>query len=195
MKTSESEFARHKSNPEAVAPPKKAGQRSRGASSTAAEVYAVAQELERTGRLGVARAHTQHGTTSVYDHVVSVALVSARMADRLERMGFAVDRASLIRGALLHDYFLYDWHDLRALDRIKGYTHPFIALGHASEDFELTKRERNIISRHMFPLVPLPPTCREAWIVTMADKYCAAAETVAPRVGRFIEMMSRATRR
>ena len=45
------------------------------------------------------------------------------------------------------------------------------------EDLE---REENIIHRHMFPLTPMPPTTREAWIVCLADKYCAAAETVEP---------------
>ena len=44
----------------------------------------------------------------------------------------------------------------------------------------LTPREENIIHRHMFPLTPMPPTTREAWIVCLADKYCAAAETVEP---------------
>ena len=30
----------------------------------------------------------------------------------------------------------------------------------------------------MFPLVPIPPRCKEAWIVCVADKYCALGETV-----------------
>ena len=38
--------------------------------------------------------------------------------------------------------------------------------------------------RHMFPLVPVPPTCREAWIVCLADKWCALRETVAGRLRR-----------
>lgn len=47
-------------------------------------------------------------------------------------------------------------------------------------DYHLTPREENIIARHMFPLVPLPPTCREAWLVCAADKYCALLETLHP---------------
>ena len=35
-----------------------------------------------------------------------------------------------------------------------------------------------------FPLVPVPPTCREAWIVCLADKWCALCETVAGRLPR-----------
>ena len=114
----------------------------------------------------------------MYAHVVSVASASVRAADVLRRVGVSVDRASLVRGALLHDYFLYDWHDPDPSHNLHGFKHPYFALQRANEDFDLTARERNIIVRHMFPLVPVPPTCREAWIVCLADKYCALAETL-----------------
>lgn len=42
----------------------------------------------------------------------------------------------------------------------------------------------------MFPLVPLPPTCIEGWIVTVADKYCALRETVAARIPRVQHLLS-----
>ena len=114
----------------------------------------------------------------------AVARASLSFAERLGRAGISVDRASLLRGALLHDYFLYDWHDPDPSHRLHGFRHPFFALARAEEDFELTPRERNIIVRHMFPLVPVPPTCREAWIVCLADKWCALRETVAGRLRR-----------
>ena len=138
----------------------------RCATSPIDEVAHIAHVLETQGRFGLTRGFIQHGTMSVHAHVISVAHASLAMAGRLERLGVRIDRASLIRGALLHDYFLYDWHDPRA-----------------EEDFEdLTPRERNIISRHMFPLVPIPPTCREAWLVCLADKACALHETIAGRL-------------
>lgn len=146
------------------------------------EVAAQAARLERDGRLGQCRDFIQHGDVSVYDHVVSVAEQSCRMADALARLGLRVDLDSLVRGALLHDYFLYDWHDPDPSHRLHGFRHPFFALANAERDFDLTPRERNVIVRHMFPLVPVPPTCREAWIVCVADKACALRETIAPRV-------------
>ena len=146
------------------------------------EVARIARELESHGRFGLTRGFIQHGDVSVYEHVVSVARASAAAGAALERMGVRVDRPSLIRGALLHDYFLYDWHDPDPSHRLHGFTHPAAALARALEDFELTERERNIIARHMFPLVPIPPTCREAWIVCMADKACALHETIAARL-------------
>lgn len=90
-----------------------------------------------------------------------------------------VDKQALIRGAMLHDYFLYDWHDTNnAAHRWHGFTHPSTALRNAREDFELTAVECDIIEHHMFPLVPYPPKSREAWIVCTADKICALKETL-----------------
>lgn len=148
----------------------------------AAEVRAVAARLEAEGRLGLTRGFLQHGSMSVYAHVCAVACASLAAADALARAGIRVDRASLTRGALLHDYFLYDWHDADNGHRWHGFTHPRTALENASADFDLTPRERNIIIHHMFPLVPVPPTCREAWIVCLADKWCALRETVSGRL-------------
>lgn len=152
------------------------------ARTTAPEVAAEATRLECEGRLGLCREFVQHGDVSVYEHVVAVAVESCRMADALARHGIAVDRPSLVRGALLHDYFLYDWHDPDPSHRLHGFRHPFFALRNAEDDFTLDERERNIIARHMFPLVPVPPTCREAWIVCGADKLVALRETLDSRV-------------
>lgn len=156
------------------------------------EVELAARALESQGRFGLTRGFIQHGDVSVHAHVLSVSRTSIAMADFLGRAGVRVDRASLIRGALLHDYFLYDWHDPDPSHRLHGFTHPFAALARAEEDFELTARERNIIARHMFPLVPVPPTCREAWIVCLADKACALHETIAGRLPKRASSKNRA---
>ena len=145
---------------------------------------AILEKYDRHPEVQRMREFIQHGDVAVYAHVTSVARASLSFAARLGRVGVSVDRASLLRGALLHDYFLYDWHDPDPSHRLHGFRHPFFALTRAEEDFELTPRERNIIARHMFPLVPVPPTCREAWIVCLADKWCALRETVAGRLPR-----------
>ena len=84
------------------------------------EVARIARELESHGRFGLTRGFIQHGDVSVYEHVVSVARASAAAGAFLERIGVRVDRPSLIRGALLHDYFLYDWHDPDPSHRLPG---------------------------------------------------------------------------
>lgn len=84
---------------------------------------------------------------------------------------------ALVIGALLHDYFLYDWHDGKGR-HFHGFTHPECAFRNAEKDYTLSPRVKNIIIRHMFPLTPVPPTCTEAWIVCIADKICAIEETL-----------------
>lgn len=136
-------------------------------------------ELLDNSRYSMTKDFIQHGSVSVYEHCISVAAESVRLA---RAMKLDVDIDSLIRGALLHDYFLYDWHDNPdGRHNVHGFTHPYTALRNASSDFELTRKERDIIVHHMFPLVPLPPHSKEAWLVCLADKICATKETIMMR--------------
>lgn len=123
------------------------------------------------------REHIQHGNMTVNNHVMNVAAYSIAFSDKLH---IPCSRRELIRGALLHDYFLYDWHEPHKKNPLKlhGFFHPGIALKNASEEYELTDREKDIIRKHMWPLTVVPPLCREAWIVTTADKYCSLMETL-----------------
>ncbi|MBE5960909.1 MAG: HD domain-containing protein [Lachnospiraceae bacterium] len=131
--------------------------------------------LNRTSRFPQTKGYIQHGRVSVYEHSIHVARVSCKLALFLH---LRVDYASLIRGGLLHDYFLYDWHDSDKSHRLHGFRHPKTALRNAKEDFDLTKTEQNIIVSHMFPLTLRSfPCCLEAWIVCIADKICATKET------------------
>ena len=103
-------------------------------------------------------------------HIVSnVARMSVKIAKWLP---IQVNMDALVIGALLHDYFLYDWHDGKGR-HFHGFTHPGCAKRNAEMDYTLSPRVKNIIARHMFPLTPVPPTCTEAWIVCIADKICA----------------------
>ena len=96
-----------------------------------------------------------------------------------EKYNLSVDYYSLITGALLHDYFLYDWHDKEdGHKRPHGFYHPSAALANAERDFEINSRTKNIIKRHMFPLTPIPPVCLEGWVVCIADKICSTKETI-----------------
>lgn len=139
--------------------------------------YDILEELCKNSMILESCQYMQHGSTSVFRHSVSVAYVCYYLA---EKMNAPVDTKSLIRGALLHDYFLYDWHkpDLENPHKLHGFYHPGKALRNASREYKLTEREKDIIKKHMWPLTVVPPACREAWIVTMADKWCSLMETL-----------------
>lgn len=130
--------------------------------------------ISNSGQFSKTRQFIQHSDTSVYSHCVAVAYVSLWFSYRLH---ISVSKQSLLMGAFLHDYFLYDWHENDPSHRLHGFTHPKRALINATADWNLSDRTQNIILRHMFPLTPVPPACREAWLVCLADKVCALAET------------------
>ena len=132
----------------------------------------LASPILETGKLEPMRQFIQHGTCTCYDHCLTVARTALAMAMKLP-FKFKMDQ--LVRGALLHDYFLYDWHTVK-LDKLHGFAHPKIALENARKEFDLTPIEENIIVRHMFPLTPVPPKYRESLLVTIADKHCANKE-------------------
>ncbi len=127
----------------------------------------------------------QHGNVTVYEHCLHVALCAVKINKVL---GVHCKERSLVRGALLHDYFLYDWHNADAPGNIHpklhGFYHPGIALRNATRDFVLSEREKDIIGKHMWPLTLNPPRCREAWIVCLADKYSSTLETLKLRKGK-----------
>lgn len=117
----------------------------------------------------------QHGTTSVLEHSVKVTALALKLA---QEWHIPVNARALARGSLLHDYFLYDWHDPEPWHKLHGFRHPFFACKNAVRDFGIGNHEQSMIKTHMFPLVPLPPTNREAALLCLADKIAAANETI-----------------
>lgn len=133
-------------------------------------------EICSHGRFADTAEFIQHGKTSCQLHTIAVAYYSRAVARRLH---IPCNERSLVRGALLHDYFLYDWHKKDTYEGLHGFTHPGVALYNACADFDLSDREKNIIKRHMFPLTPVPPVTTEGWIVCLVDKCCSIYEVFA----------------
>lgn len=123
------------------------------------------------------KAYIQHGNMTVQEHCINVAKTSLAICDKFR---IKCSTRDLVRGALLHDYFLYDWHktDTIKTHNLHGFFHPGKALKNAKKEYQLTRRQEDIIKKHMWPLTVAPPVCREAWIVTIADKYCSLMETL-----------------
>ena len=138
--------------------------------------FRIVTEISKSSSLSSEAEYTQHGNTSCLRHSLGVAYYSYKLATRLGENKFATEE--LIRGALLHDYFLYDWHyNAFPPNGLHGFSHPFTAWQNASQDFSLTEREANIIKSHMFPLTLTKiPKYRESVIVTLVDKYCSLVE-------------------
>lgn len=131
---------------------------------------------------------TQHADISCLEHCLLVAYVSYRLC-RLLRL----NASSAARGGLLHDFFLYDWHNKNVredlcsgIGSLHGFTHPDTALKNALEYFDLSDMEQDIIARHMWPLTIKLPRYRETLIVSIADKICTFLEIT--RLCRLMKM-------
>ena len=106
-------------------------------------------DILRSPTMDQERTIPQHGSTTCYDHSVAVTLCSIRLA---QKWGWDVDWRSLVRGALLHDYFLYNWREHNRDHKLHGFYHARKAMENAERDFGLNPVEANIIHRHMFPI-------------------------------------------
>lgn len=146
------------------------------------EIEELLHGLHQTKEAEMMKSHVQHGKISTYDHVIGVTRLSFYLNRRLH---LGADDAQLVRGAFLHDFYLYDWHENAYFGRLHGMRHPAIALENAMKRYKLTEVERNIIKSHMWPLTLFSvPMCRAAFIVCLADKIRSAYETVACRRGQ-----------
>lgn len=138
-----------------------------------AEIY-ISQIIEKS-RLKETNQFIHHGHTTILEHNMAVARKAYRIAKGLK---LKVSEKELIFGAMLHDYYFYDWHEKDAGHRLHGYYHPGISLKNAIKEMELTNIEKDIIKKHMFPLTLSPPKYKESVIVCLADKICALEETI-----------------
>jgi uncharacterized protein len=115
--------------------------------------------------------HNHHRGKTRLDHVKEVAWLSFLCGKRL-----SLDCRAIVRGALLHDLFFYDW--LREGPRLHGFRHPNISLKNARKVTSLSKKEEDIIKKHMWPLTIIPPFYKESLIVSLVDTFCSTRDYI-----------------
>jgi uncharacterized protein len=113
--------------------------------------------------------YEHHRGKTRLEHVKEVAYISFLWGKRL-----SLDCDSITRGALLHDLFFYDW--LREGPRLHGFRHHNIALKNARKITRLSKKEEDIIKKHMWPLTVVPPRYLESLVVSLVDTFCSAKD-------------------
>ena len=135
----------------------------------------LAEPIRDSEKFAECKQFIQHGAVSVYEHSVAVAQTSFAIAEIFKLS----DKRSLIRAALLHDFFLYDWHVPERMWSFHGWTHPVTAANNARLYFNVTDKEWSLIRTHMWPFTLLhPPKYREGWIICLADKVVSIVETL-----------------
>lgn len=149
------------------------------------EYYNCIKDIIETDIVQEMDNYIQHGTTTCLKHCIDVSYNSYKIAKKLK-----LDYKAVARAGLLHDLFLYDWHDLpkikiTKLFQMHGYTHSTIALENAIKHFELTDKEKDIICKHMWPLTLTKiPKYKESILVSLVDKCISLKETINPYVNK-----------
>ena len=135
------------------------------------EFIALAADIITSDEYRRLRGQRHHVRGTVYSHSLKVAYLCYRHA---RRRGRQANARELVRGALLHDLYLYE---RRGAGLRHWFVHPKYALKNAKALFpDLTPRESDIIRRHMFPLTPIPPKYKEGWLVCYFDKVAAVSD-------------------
>lgn len=111
-----------------------------------------------------------HGVTR-FDHSLRVSYYSYKIAKFLK-----LDYQSVARAGLLHDFFLSDENRDKKERFLSVFKHPKICVLNSIINFDLSRKEIDIISSHMFPISFKIPKYMESWIVSFVDKGVAIYE-------------------
>lgn len=135
------------------------------------------KKIEKEKKVLEMKKYIQHGNTSTFKHCFLVSYICFRLA---KEKNMKVNYPSLIRGAFLHDFYLYDWHEKSITHRFHGFFHPVVSLKNAKTYFDdINLIEENMILSHMWPLTFRKiPKCKEAFLLCMVDKYLSLLETL-----------------
>lgn len=131
------------------------------------EYCAAVEDLLRHEKVKEMKNYPHHGKIDTHFHSVYVSFHVFKISKAL-----GLDFRSITRAALLHDFYLYDWHTTKH-EEMHAWYHPKEAVKNAEKYFgELSDMQKEMILHHMWPLAKTPRTIGGA-ILTMCDKHCA----------------------
>ena len=142
------------------------------------ELEAIYQSFFNNEKIIRMKEIEMHRGSDTFTHSFKVAKVAIKRALRHKK----VDLKAVLVGAILHDYYLYDWRRDRSLLKKHGKNHPKIAAKNAVEDFGIDEFVQSIIKAHMWPINFKDfPKSKEARIVNLADDHIALKESLTSR--------------
>lgn len=140
-----------------------------------AEFKEIIKDITENSNVTALKDHIQHINSSRYAHCEEVALYTFLICKKLK-----LDYISATRGAMLHDFYFYNWRNkhVEGQKKFHLFRHPRIALENALDIFDLNDMEKDIIIKHMWPVTIEFPKSIEGFILTFVDKYCALSESL-----------------
>ena len=117
---------------------------------------------------------SMHRGSNCYLHSFKVAKKAIKKSLNRKDINLEV----VLLGAILHDYYLYDWRKDRSKLKKHGKNHPSVAIENAIRDFNISEDVKGVIKSHMWPLnIKEYPKSKEAKIVSIADKAVTIGES------------------
>ena len=140
------------------------------------EFWEIIKPLWDDERVQSMSMYIQHGKVTTLTHSLRV----AKLCYQLDRFFHAhCDKRVLLQAALLHDFYLYDWHQKDGSHKWHGFHHAEKAVENAKVHFSIDEKTASCIATHMWPLTLRKfPRYKEAWILTLADKMISIKETI-----------------
>ena len=137
----------------------------------------ILSEIKTDENVQKMKEYIQHGNVSTFEHCENVAKLSYEID---KRFSLHSDLKVLLTGAMLHDFYLYDWHEEGdGSHHLHGFRHAKRACENAKKYFSIDKESDHVIYSHMWPLNPERfPRSKEAWIVCFADKWVSLKESL-----------------
>lgn len=111
---------------------------------------------------------SMHRGSNCYIHSFKVAKTAIRRALRHRKCNLH----TILVGAILHDYYLYDWRVDHSKMKHHLSSHPYTAAENAERDFGIHEPVKKVIHSHMWPVNFFDfPKTKEARIISLADKH------------------------
>lgn len=118
-----------------------------------------------------------HRGSNCYEHTFKVVKRAMHHVEISSKKN--INSEIVLVGAILHDYYLYDWRVDRSKRKGHGNNHVQRALENASKDFNISPEVKEVIGTHMWPInIKNYPKSREAKIVSISDKMVALCESL-----------------
>ena len=116
---------------------------------------------------------SMHRGSNCYLHSFKVAKKAIKKSFNRKDINLEV----VLLGAILHDYYLYDWRKDRSKFKKHGKNHPSVAINNAVKDFDISEEVKKVIKSHMWPInIKDYPKSKEAKIVSISDKTVTIGE-------------------
>ena len=118
---------------------------------------------------------SMHRGSNCYLHSFKVAKKAIKKSLNRKDVNLEV----VLLGAILHDYYLYDWRKDRSKLKKHGKNHPGVAINNAVKDFDISEEVKKVIKSHMWPInIKDYPKSKEAKIVSISDKAVTIGESL-----------------